>query len=92
MCGYFVSNFRFGCFELAKVSNRLKRRGPDDIIVRQLNNGCFVFARLSILDPTSSSMQPLNFHNIDEKPLVLFNGEIYNFQYLAELHLKERTI
>ena len=45
---------------------------------------------MSILDPTSSSMQPLNFHDIDEKPLVLFNGEIYNFQYLAELHLKER--
>ena len=44
MCGYFVSNLRLECFELAKVSIRLKRRGPDDIIVRQLNNGCFVFA------------------------------------------------
>jgi len=63
---------------LAKISHR----GRDNCGIVQERNLFFSHQRLSILDTSSLSHQPLKHENI----LLSFNGEIYNFKELrAEL-------
>lgn len=83
MCGFFAANFQVGPEQLGKIAARLQTRGPDDIVARGFDGGSYAFARLSVLDPTSSSMQPANSHDIESAPIILFNGEIYNYKALA---------
>ncbi len=83
MCGFFVCNFRLDPALLLKISKRLESRGPDDIICRTNDYSSYIFARLSVLDVSSSSMQPSNQNNLEHESLNLFNGEIYNFRELA---------
>src|SRR5712691_3493128 len=64
---------------IAKMTETLAHRGPDD-------DGYFVegpvglgFRRLSIID-LSGGRQPI--FNEDESALIVFNGEIYNYREL----------
>ena len=83
MCGFFAANFRIEPEKLGEIAARLQSRGPDDIVARGFDGGSYVFARLSILDPMSSSMQPGNYNHIESSPVILFNGEVYNFKTLG---------
>ena len=43
--------------------------------------------RLSIIDLSSAGHQPM--HDYNNNNTIIFNGEIYNFQYLNKTFLKE---
>lgn len=85
MCGIngFVGEDRE---KITAMNNSIKSRGPDA-------NGFFVsdgfslgHVRLSIIDTSDSANQPMVSE--DEDLIIVFNGEIYNFQELKE-ELKE---
>lgn len=72
---------------MAKMSTDLNHRGPDDN--GTWTNGKFGLGhnRLSILDLSPQSHQPMN--DSEEKVKIVFNGEIYNFQILRAVLIKE---
>lgn len=67
--------------------NLLTHRGPDDSGIFVDENYIFGHRRLSIIDLSSSAKQPM-FTN-DEKVIIIFNGEIYNYKELKEDLIKE---
>lgn len=83
MCGFLVQfskeNKNFQNFELA--NDLLEHRGPDSTkYIESKENFKFGFKRLSILDLDSSADQPM----VDSQKnyIIVFNGEIYNFNTL----------
>ena len=92
MCGFIISiskkNIDYKNF--LESFDKIKHRGPDDQIIKNLSinlkngqklNILFGFARLSIQDPLPRSNQPF----IMDKKYLFFNGEIYNLKDLANL-------
>ena len=71
--------------EIDMLSNSLRHRGPDAEGSWIAQNGCVGLGhtRLSILDISQEASQPMLSH--DERYVIVFNGEIYNFLELAEL-------
>ena len=65
-----------------KTMDYLKRRGPDNSSVYKLKNGGFVHTRLKILDLSDSANQPMV--SSCGRYLLVFNGEIYNFEELQK--------
>ena len=63
-----------------KVLNEMNHRGPDDQGVHQIGNTTFGFKRLAILDLSQFGHQPMV--SDDGKVVLVFNGEIYNYQKL----------
>jgi len=70
--------------ELFASVNSLKHRGPDNQAVFVENNIGLGHSRLSILDLSEASNQPLVSHSGNY--VMVYNGEIYNFQELKEKH------
>ena len=68
--------------------NMMKDRGPDFQNFKSTNLGnkkiLFLFSRLSIIDISKKSNKIFE----DEKGLLIFNGEIYNYKDLIKNHLK----
>lgn len=62
-----------------KALNLMAYRGSDDIGYYQLANNFFGHVRLSILDLSSRSNQPV----INSQHVILFKGEIYNYKQLV---------
>ncbi len=69
--------------QIKKMMTAIKHRGPDA-------EGCFVsnnvglgFVRLSIIDLSSKGNQPM--HSLDDRYIIVFNGEIYNYIEIREL-------
>jgi len=82
MCGIvgFISEETFNNNILNSMVNTLNHRGPNDKGFKQfkLSNNKNIFlghTRLSILDTSHQAHQPM----IDERFILIFNGEIYNF-------------
>ncbi|MBV5310856.1 MAG: asparagine synthetase B, partial [Chromatium okenii] len=67
--------------QLAQMNQTLFHRGPDDGGLHLEPGVGLAHRRLSIID-LSGGHQPL--FNEDESVVVVFNGEIYNFQELIE--------
>lgn len=63
-----------------KMIQTISYRGPDFQAVFQRDNVCLAHARLSILDLSEASNQPML--NADYSIALTFNGEIYNYQEL----------
>lgn len=57
-------------------------RGPDSFGVHRLGEAVFGHNRLAIIDTSEKSNQPMV--SPDEKCMLVFNGEIYNFQQLKD--------
>jgi asparagine synthase (glutamine-hydrolysing) len=57
-----------------------EHRGPDDDGIEVGNNFIFGHRRLSIIDLDSHAKQPMA--SVDGKVILVFNGEIYNYQEL----------
>lgn len=68
----------------------MKHRGPDDEGVFLENNTGLGFVRLSILDLSMAGHQPM--FSPDNKYVIVFNGEIYNYIELREELQKEGVI
>lgn len=60
-----------------RMLNSIVHRGPDDSGVLQRDGGTLGFRRLSILDLSSASHQPMESESGDYA--IVFNGEIYNY-------------
>ena len=73
---------------ITPLINSIKHRGPDHsgYWFSKKNNVLLINTRLSILDLTSSGNQP--FVSKDQRYIIVFNGEIYNFKNLKN-SLKE---
>lgn len=83
MCGilgYFDVNRERSLFDEKKFISALKllsHRGPDATGIYQKKNIAMGHTRLSIIDPSSASNQPMV--SSCEGYVLIFNGEVYNF-------------
>ena len=73
---------------LARMTDTIAHRGPDDAGTYSGSGGTIGHRRLSIMDP-SGGRQPIE--RVDEACAIAANGEIYNFpQLLADLANRHR--
>ena len=75
---------------LSRVSSAvqsLHRRGPDADGFKIFEDKAFGHARLAVIDPSSGAVQP--FLSENQKYLLVFNGEIYNYKSLRHQLEKE---
>ena len=82
MCGIVGTNCNPNV-DFLKITNIMKSRGPDNTSTKQINENMFGHTRLSIVDLDSEANQPMIFEDI----LIVFNGEIYNYD---ELKISEK--
>jgi len=83
MCGYvgFSNKINDASIVIEKMMDRIKHRGPDSF-GKYVDEGIALgFRRLSIIDLEQGD-QPL--FNEDKSMVLVFNGEIYNYQGLRE--------
>lgn len=84
MCGIagYISS-RFSALELKAMSDAIAHRGPDaDGFYHDPENGvALAHRRLSILDLSDAANQP--FHSACGRYVMVFNGEVYNFDEIA---------
>lgn len=93
MCGILGSiNFQRGINystdELLNIGSLQKHRGPDNqgVYADQLKGHFLGHNRLSILDPSEAGSQPMR--SLCGNYILVYNGEIYNAQYLREKYLR----
>jgi len=91
MCGICgIINFNIQSVQEAPVRRMMqimKHRGPDDEGIFLENNIGLGFVRLSIIDLSPTGHQPK--FSQDERFVIVFNGEIYNYVELREDLIKE---
>ena len=92
MCGFtcIINHSNHHEFSFRKIKEYSKinlHRGPDRSDLYYDQDFCAIFKRLSIIDLTKNSDQPLVSEN--KRFIIVFNGEIYNFKEL-KLSLKEK--
>lgn len=89
MCGFAGYIHNYGTFNkeevIHKMADRIKHRGPDDAHYYIDDGIALGFRRLSIID-LEGGRQPIL--NEDGSLVLLFNGEIYNYQELREELIK----
>lgn len=89
MCGFAGYIHNYGTFDkeevIHKMADRIKHRGPDDAHYYIDDGIALGFRRLSIID-LEGGRQPIL--NEDSSLVLLFNGEIYNYQELREELIK----
>ena len=92
MCGFFI-HFSEKVIDNDKFNqslNLILARGPDSTKIWKSKDSKKIvgFNRLSIIDPSSESDQPM----IDDqnKYLIVFNGEIYNYKKLKDELISEK--
>lgn len=77
--------------QLIKMRDMLEHRGPDDTGIYSKNNIGLGHRRLSIIDTSSAGHQP--FISENGRYVIVFNGEIYNYQsFYPELKSKGITL
>src|SRR5689334_10342391 len=89
MCGIYGSFLKEGASPqeaLAAAQKRLRHRGPDETGLFREESLALGHARLSIID-LSTGQQPMQ--SSDGRYVIVFNGEIYNFQELRDRCCKE---
>jgi asparagine synthase (glutamine-hydrolysing) len=74
------SNSQIDANQLKFISDLMQHRGPDSQGFYTNNNVGFAHNRLSLLDLTDSANQPFK----NENYVLVFNGEIYNWQELRK--------
>jgi asparagine synthase (glutamine-hydrolysing) len=72
------------CAQVVKMSDSLRHRGPDDsgAWVEAETGVALSFRRLAIIDLSPMGHQPME--STDGNWIIVFNGEIYNFQELRQ--------
>ncbi len=88
MCGFtgYINKKEKDKKVIDKMSKLIEHRGPDDYSCYEDNDAVLAFRRLSIID-LKNGRQPM--FNEDESLVIIFNGEIYNFQELKEDLIKK---
>src|SRR3989338_7745599 len=86
MCG--INGFNFGSEELIKKMNsKVKHRGPDGDGVFVCDSVSLGHTRLAIIDLSEKAAQPM--FSADDSLVLVFNGEIYNFQEIKNELIKK---
>jgi len=70
--------------EIDLMNQEIKHRGPDDQGIFLDENLGLGHLRLSIIDLSPKGHQPMEYSHKNKKIVVVFNGEIYNFQEIRE--------
>ena len=83
ICGFTASDSEI----LKSLTGSLTHRGPDDRGTYQGDRISLGHTRLSIIDLSSRGAQPM--FSPDQSVVVVFNGEIYNFQELKKDYLED---
>jgi asparagine synthase (glutamine-hydrolysing) len=88
MCGIIGSIGIENNTKIEEGLNAIQHRGPDfhDIYYEKNNQLALGHSRLSIIDVSQNGNQPMIFQN---RYVIVFNGEIYNFQEIKELLLQK---
>ena len=83
MCGFtgFVGAIENKEQVLENMMNTIVHRGPDSAGTFLDDDAALGFRRLSIIDISSTGDQPL--YNEDRTKVLVFNGEIYNYQEIT---------
>ena len=83
MCGFvgYINKEKDKTENIKKMADLIAHRGPDSEGYYTDKNIALGFRRLSIIDLKSGS-QPI--YNEDKTKVIIFNGEIYNFESLKE--------
>lgn len=81
MCGILGCNYSTNG-DFKEALSILNNRGPDNSNIKQIEQNYFGHTRLSIIDLDHQADQPMVFDDI----LVVFNGEIYNYDELKLEH------
>lgn len=93
MCGIVGTNYNYNV-DFKNVTTLMHNRGPDNTSIQEINNNffqenntyaCFGHTRLSIIDLDIEANQPMVFDDI----LIVFNGEIYNYDELKKVEKLE---
>ena len=73
--------------ELFAVRESMMARGPDEAGVWRSGDGRLGLAhrRLSIIDLSPTGRQPMSLPGIRDSPVIVFNGEIYNYRELRRI-------
>lgn len=82
ICGYSLIESFYSNEKIKTMLNKIRHRGPDSDGFYIENNTALGHSRLSILDLSITGNQPM--YSDDEKFVIVFNGEIYNFQELKK--------
>ena len=84
MCGYvgFTNTKNNSNKTIEEMMDKIKHRGPDSGGKYTDGDIALGFRRLSIIDITESGDQPI--YNEDRTKVLLFNGEIYNYQSIRK--------
>ena len=85
MCGFLVfasKSKKILNFDRAKILNSQIHRGPDKKTFFETDNVYFFHNRLKIIDLSNNANQP--FISNETGNVIVFNGEIYNFQALKK--------
>lgn len=91
MCGFtgFTGNIQDKEKVIEKMMNRIIHRGPDSGGIHSDENITLGFRRLSIIG-IENGFQPM--YNEDESIVIVFNGEIYNYESLKDDLIKKGHI
>ncbi len=95
MCGisgFFSPTKRFSEGDLHSMTNVISHRGPDaaGFYLNEEKTCGLGHRRLSIIDLSTAANQPMVSHS--ERYVMVFNGEVYNFQEIAkQLNISART-
>lgn len=77
-----------GLENIVTEASRLQdHRGPDFFGVSRADGYCFAHNRLSVIDLSARSNQPLE----DDRYVLVYNGEIYNYRLLSSDHCDENA-
>lgn len=82
MCGILGAHGPYDKKNFIKSINLQKHRGPDDFGYMELDEVKLGHRRLSIIDVSKKSHQPMKSKN--ERYTIVFNGEIYNFNEIKK--------
>lgn len=82
MCGIAGGYGRLDIKVLEKMAQKMSHRGPDYLSFSSINNVHLAHARLSIIDLSSDSNQPM--WDSQSRACIVFNGEIYNYRELRK--------
>jgi len=91
MCGFvgYINNKKKNKKEIKKMNDKIKHRGPDDEDYYIDEDIALGFRRLSIID-LAGGRQPMT--NEDDTLVIVFNGEVYNYQELKSDLVKKGHI
>ena len=92
MCGitgyYALSNNTIGnVIKVRQSTEKLHLRGPDHGDTYTHNNVALGHRRLSIIDTSTGASQPMQ--DSSGRYIIVFNGEIFNYQELSKKHLSK---